>query len=131
MSVLGLGLDLIAIDRVERLLEGDRDRVLKRLLTESERSYCESQPLPARHVAARLAAKEAAYKAFQVAEGARGIGWREMEVVRDAEGRPELRFYGRALEAAKRLKVTNAHLSISHTTQMAGAVVVLVRDPHP
>ena len=130
MSVLGVGLDLVSIERVERLLEKGPERVLKRLLTESERSYCKSQPLPARHVAARLAAKEAAYKAFQVAEGARGVGWLDTEVVRDGEGRPELRFHGRALEAMQRLKVT-AHVSISHTNENAVAVVILSCDPQP
>lgn len=121
-------MDLISVDRVERLLEGNRARILQRLLTDAERIYCESQPVPARHVAARLAAKEAAYKAFQVAEGMRGIGWRDTEVMRDREGRPELRFHGRALEAMERLKVTTAHVSISHTDENAVAVVVLSRE---
>jgi holo-[acyl-carrier protein] synthase len=125
MTILGLGIDLVDIQRVERLLEGKGDRALKRLLTEDERSYCLGQPAPARHVAARLAAKEAAYKAFQVAAGARGIGWREMEVVRDTEGRPALRFHGRALDTAKTLRVASALLSISHTDQNAAAVVIL------
>ncbi len=128
MSILGVGLDLVAIERVKRLLTSNGDRLLRRLLTDSERSYCETQSMPARHVAARIAAKEAAYKAFQVAEGARGIGWREMEVIRDAEGRPALRFHGRALEAAERLKVKSAHVSISHTDENAAAVVVLSGD---
>ena len=125
MSILGVGLDLVAIERVRRMLDHNGDRVLNRLLTEGERSYCETQPMPARHVAARIAAKEAAYKAFQVAEGARGIGWQEMEVVRDAEGRPSLRFHGRAQEMAERLKLKSAHLSITHTDENAAAVVIL------
>ena len=110
------------------MLEGNRERVLKRLLTDGETAYCESQPMPARHVAARLAAKEAAYKAFQVAEGTRAISWRDTEVIRDKEGRPELRFHGRALEALERLKVTATHVSISHTDENAVAVVVLSRE---
>jgi holo-[acyl-carrier protein] synthase len=128
MSVLGLGLDLVSVARVERLLAHKGDRVLARLLTEAEREYCCAQPLPARHVAARLAAKEAAYKAFQVASGARGIGWKETEVVRDKEGKPDLRFYGRAAKTAAKLGVTRAHVSISHTDDTAAAVVVLATD---
>ena len=125
MSILGVGLDLVAIARVERLLDGKGDRVLNRLLTEEERSYCLGQPSPARHVAARLAAKEAAYKAFQVAAGARGIGWREVEIVRDGEGKPALRFHGRARDTANTLRVESAFLSISHTDENAAAVVIL------
>jgi len=125
VSVLGVGLDLIAIPRVDRLIEGKGERALKRLLTDAERSYCMQQPAPARHIAARLAAKEAAYKAFQAATGARGIGWREMEVVRDAEGRPAMVFHGKAHDAFRVLRVASVFLSITHTTDHAAAVVIL------
>jgi holo-[acyl-carrier protein] synthase len=128
VNILGVGLDLVDIQRVQRLLEGKGDRALNRLLTVAERSYCLEQPMPARHVAARLAAKEAAYKAFQVATGARGIGWREVEIVRDSEGRPALAFHGRAREASNRIRVGSTFLSISHTTENAAAVVILSGD---
>jgi holo-[acyl-carrier protein] synthase len=125
MSVLGVGLDLVSIARVERLLAGKGDQAMDRMLTAAERAYCLSQPVPARHMAARLAAKEAAYKAFQAAEGARGIGWKDTEVTRDGEGRPTLIFTGKAEEAMARLKVKTVHVSISHTDDNAAAVVVL------
>jgi holo-[acyl-carrier protein] synthase len=125
VNVLGLGLDLVAIDRVQRLLARHGERALARLLTESERLYCDRQAVPARHVAARLAAKEAAYKAFQQADGARRIGWRELEVVRGPDGRPALAMHGAALAAAAQLKVASTLLSISHTDTHAAAVVVL------
>jgi holo-[acyl-carrier protein] synthase len=82
----------------------------------------------ARHVAARLAAKEAAYKAFQQDPEARAIGWRDMEVIRDESGRPSLQLYGRAADTAARLKVKTLFLSISHTDENAAAVVVLSSD---
>ncbi|MBI4503879.1 MAG: holo-ACP synthase [Gemmatimonadetes bacterium] len=125
MTILGVGLDLVAIARVQRLLDSKGQHALGRLLTDAERSYCLGQPAPARHVAARLAAKEAAYKAFQAAAGTRGIGWREVEIVRDPEGRPALRFHGRGLAAASALRVDSAFLSISHTDENAAAVVIL------
>ena len=128
MSVLGIGVDLVSVPRVEKMLAEKGGRVLERLLTDEERGYCQSQPSPARHVAARLAAKEAAYKAFQAVDGARSVGWRETEVVRDPEGRPELRFHGRAIEAAARLGATKAFVSISHTDDNAIAMVVLSHD---
>jgi holo-[acyl-carrier protein] synthase len=125
MSVLGVGLDLVSIARIEKMLAAKGSHAMERLLTDRERAYCLSQPVPARHMAARIAAKEAAYKAFQAAEGARGIGWKDMEVMRDAEGRPTLEFFGNALEAMARLKVRTHHVSISHTDENAAAVVVL------
>jgi holo-[acyl-carrier protein] synthase len=128
VSVLSLGVDLVSIGRVEGMLADKGGRVLARLLTDSERAYCESQPSPGRHIAARLAAKEAAYKAFQAVKGARNVGWRETEVVRDPDGRPELRFHGRAVEAAARLGVTKAFVSISHTDDNAIAMVILSSD---
>lgn len=107
------------------MLKRSGQRALDRLLTDSERAYCLGQSVPARHVAARIAAKEAAYKAFQTAEKARGIGWREMEVTRDRYGRPSLKLTGHAQRAAKALKVKSVLLSLSHTDDHAGAVVVL------
>jgi holo-[acyl-carrier protein] synthase len=81
---------------------------------------------PARHVAARIAAKEAVYKALQGTEDARGIGWREIEVVRDDQGRPSVRLHGRAVA---RLAAVGAHdvlLSLTHTDDLAAAIAVLV-----
>ena len=127
MGVIALGLDLVAVSRVEKLLARKGDRALRRLLTEAEREYCERQPTPARHVAARLAAKEAAYKAFQYASDARGIGWRELEVTRDGGGRPALSMHGAALVVARTLAISEVLLSITHTESHAAAVVVLTR----
>lgn len=125
MTVLGVGLDLVTVERVERLLRKSGERALRRLLTDRERAYCEGQAAPARHVAARVAAKEAAYKAFQGASHARGIAWREMEVTREADGRPGLTLHGRALAAANELKVAALFVSLSHTDDHAVAIVVL------
>ena len=67
MSAAGVGIDLVDIDRIERLIEQFGDRALDRLLFESEREYCLSKASPARHVAVRVAAKEATYKALSQA----------------------------------------------------------------
>ncbi|MBI4421151.1 MAG: holo-ACP synthase [Gemmatimonadetes bacterium] len=125
MTILGVGLDLVAVQRVERLLQRYGRRALERLLTEAERTYCEEQPVPARHVAVRLAAKEAAYKAFQGATHARGIGWRQLEVARLSDGRPELLLHGHAEVVARSLGVSEIFLSLSHTDDHAAAIVVL------
>ncbi|MFQ6047712.1 MAG: 4'-phosphopantetheinyl transferase superfamily protein, partial [Gemmatimonadales bacterium] len=64
MSLIAVGLDLVEVERVRRLLQSKGERALRRLLTDAERDYCMAQAVPERHVAARLAAKEAAYKAL-------------------------------------------------------------------
>ncbi|MGD2134975.1 MAG: holo-ACP synthase [Gemmatimonadales bacterium] len=126
MIPLGLGLDLIDVARVRRLLARKGERALARLLTEDERQYCVAQAEPARHVAGRLAAKEAAYKALTTDREAGWIGWREVEVVRGADGRPALELYGRATEAAGRLGVRSMMVSLTHSREAAAAVVLLL-----
>ena len=119
-----VGLDLIEIGRIQRALvryPSFRDRVF----TEAERAYCESMARPAEHVAVRLAAKEAVYKALQGSEAARGIGWRDTEVVRSPDGRPEAILSGRAAARAAELGVRRVLLSLSHTHTTAIAVAVL------
>jgi len=126
VNVLGLGLDLVAVPRVERLLARHGDRAMERLLTEKEREYCETRAAPAIHVAARLAAKEAAFKALAQTGEARTIGWREIEVTRDGEGRPNLMLHGQAADVAERLGVRSSLVSLTHVSTHGAAVVVLL-----
>jgi holo-[acyl-carrier protein] synthase len=122
--IAGIGFDLVDIARVDRLLDAKGERALRRLFTASEVDYALSRPLPAQHLAARLAAKEAAFKALAGNSLARGIGWREIEVVRRDE-RPTLAFHGRAAERIAELGVTNVWVSLTHSGTTAGAMVVL------
>jgi holo-[acyl-carrier protein] synthase len=101
-------------------------RVFERLLTPAEREYCESRPDPATHVAVRLAAKEAVYKALQGSDAARGIGWREIEVIRAPDGRPDIFLSGAAAARAQELGVERVLLSLSHTHLAAVAVALLI-----
>lgn len=126
--VVGLGLDIVDVERVARMLEREGERVTARLLTENEWAYCSGMHTPAQHVAVRLAAKEAAFKALAGTVEARGIGWREIEVVHDEHRRPSVTLYGRAAERARELQVTRTLLTLSHSRQTAGAVVILERD---
>ncbi len=125
MRVLGVGIDLVDVARVERLLERKGERALRRLLTEAERAYVTARPNPAGHLAARLAAKEAVYKALQVIPGSRGIGWRDIEVQRDPAGRPSVRFAGLAARLAAERGGITVTLSLTHSAVTAGAVAVL------
>lgn len=128
MIPVGLGIDLVEVPRVARMIERFGERVLRRVLTPAERTYCESQAAIEQHVAARLAAKEAAFKALAAAGDVRYMGWLEFEVARAIDGSPTLRFHGRAQALATRLKVEVTHVSLTHTDRYAAAVVAIYRD---
>lgn len=126
--IVGVGIDLVDIARVERLVDAKGERALRRLFTADEVGYALSRPLPTQHLAARLAAKEAAFKALAGNELARGIGWKEIEVVR-GDSRPDLVFHGRASQRAVELGITTIWLTLTHSATTAGAVVVLEARP--
>lgn len=126
--IVGIGFDLVAIERVEQMLARKEQRALDRLFTQHEQEYALARARPAMHLAARLAAKEAVFKALTGSDDAKLIGWKEAEVRRGDEGPPVLAFFGRAEARAKELGVTRVHLTLSHTDDIAGAVVVLERD---
>jgi holo-[acyl-carrier protein] synthase len=123
--IAGVGIDLVDIGRVVALLDRHPERARSRLFTPGERRYCDARAVPSRHYAARLAAKEAAFKALSGTEEARGIGWREIEVCTDDDGRPALLLHGGAARRAAELCVARVLLSLSHADAVAGAVVVL------
>ncbi len=127
MNVVAVGLDLVDVARVEAMLERHGDRILRRLLSEGERSYCKSKAVPARHVAARIAAKEATYKAFSQAGTDEVLWWRDMEVVLDGRGRPSLELLDRAQACAAALEISSCLVSLSHSDTQAAAVVILQR----
>ena len=128
MSAVGVGVDLVEVERARAMLADKGAHVFERLLTPSEAEYCRSRPDPAEHVAVRLAAKEAVYKALQGSDEARGIGWRDIEVTRAPDGRPDVELSGLAADRARELKVRKVLLSLSHTHQAAVAVAVLSTD---
>jgi holo-[acyl-carrier protein] synthase len=123
--IVGIGVDVIEVSRVKALLDGRGHRAGERLFSEEERRYCESKAMPERHFAARVAAKEAAFKALSGTDDARAIGWREIEVRIDRLGRPDLLFHGRAAARAAELAVTKCWVSLTHGDTIASAMVVL------
>lgn len=123
--IVGVGIDLVEIARVERLLNGKGQRALDRLFCADEVNYAKGRARPAMHLAARLAAKEAAFKALSGSDEARLIGWHEVEVVSQPGRAPQLRYHGRAAARAEELRVKRSHLSLTHTDATAGAVVVI------
>ncbi len=127
MAVVGLGIDVVDIDRAEAMLAPRRRRVLDRLLTVDELAYVMRMRYPARHLAVRLAAKEAVYKAMQSLPGSRAIGWREIEVVRGEHGRPLVRLHGLAHTVLTEQGAPTIHLSLTHSDRSAVAAAILER----
>ena len=120
-----LGLDLTEVERVAGVLERHGERFLDRVFLPGEIRTERRHPRAfAEHVAGRFAAKEAAMKALGL--GWRGLAFRDIEVGRDARGKPRLAFHGRALERAQALDVRLAEVSITHGRDVAAAVVALV-----
>jgi holo-[acyl-carrier protein] synthase len=124
VAIIGLGLDVVESSRARALLDRHGDRILARVLTAEERTYVTSLADPVPAFAARLAAKEAVYKALQVLPGARGVGWREIGVHRLPDGRPEIVLEGRARELLLPHRVL-IHISLSHSHDVAAAVAIL------
>ena len=125
MNVFGVGIDLVELERVERLLSRKGELAMARFFTADERAYLASRPSPLGHAAARIAAKEAVYKALQSLPGARAVGWREIEVVRDDEGRPAIRLHGLASRLATAHGGLLVQVSLTHSASAAGAVAVV------
>jgi holo-[acyl-carrier protein] synthase len=124
VAIVAIGLDVVEMPRARALLARHGDRILERTLTVDERKYVQSLGDPGPAFAARLAAKEAVYKALQALPGARAVGWREIGVRRLPDGRPEVELSGRALELLTPHRVT-IHLSLSHSRDVAAAVAIL------
>ena len=129
--VIGVGTDLVAVDRFAASVERWGDRLLARVFTAAERRECLGhQPLlehAAPRLAARFAAKEAAFKALGTGWG-RGVKWQEVEVVGGGSLAPTLRLLGRAAEVARGQRVRRTLLSLSHERGYALAFVVTTDD---
>jgi holo-[acyl-carrier protein] synthase len=122
--VLGLGSDLIEIARIEKSIQRFGARFLERVFTPAEIAYCQTKKNAAESFAARFAAKEAGAKALGTGIS-NGIAWPEIEVRREATGRPVLHWSGRALERVEAMGVRRTSLSLTHAQEIALAVVVV------
>ena len=122
--ILGHGVDVTEIARIEEAVSRFGERFLERSFCPDEIAYCRPMKFPGPHFAARFAAKEAVAKAFGVGIGG-DVGWRDVEVTRDAEGRPSVVLHGAAKALAERRHVARVHLALSHTAGCAWASVIL------
>ena len=124
MSVLGIGVDIIETERIQNSLARFGERFLHRVFTEGEITYCQSMKYPARHFAARFAAKEAVSKAFGTGIG-KAMGWRDIDVRKKSTGEPFVVLAGGAKSLASERNVRDVWISLSHTDHHAVAMIAL------
>ena len=119
----GIGIDLVEVPRIRKLIKKD-NKFINKVFEENEVNYCEKRKHKAIHYAARFAAKEAFLKAM--GKGwYRGMTWKDISVENDSMGKPELKLTGKAFENFKEMEYNNISLSISHTKEVAIALVMI------
>jgi holo-[acyl-carrier protein] synthase len=121
--IIGLGLDIAEIDRIEAAISRHGAPFIERVFTLAEVAYCERYKNRFERYAGRFAAKEAAMKALGTG-WRRGVRWRDIEVVREPSGKPTVQLAGVAREIADGLGVKNISLSITHSGNFALAEVI-------
>lgn len=122
--IVGSGVDIAEVGRIEEAARRHGERFLRRVFTAAEIAYCERRKNRFERYAARFAAKEAGMKALGV--GWRGgITWHDLEVVNLPGGQPTLRLSGVAAGVAEKLRVRHVALSLTHTPAQALAQVIL------
>jgi holo-[acyl-carrier protein] synthase len=121
---LRTGVDVVGVDRLRRLVEGDEERQ-RTLFTARELDYCEGKRRKYEHLAARFAAKEAVLKAFGTGVSQR-MRWTEVEVLNDSMGRPTVRLEGAVASFAERHGLRDLDVSLSHVEDLAVAHAIAV-----
>ncbi len=123
--IVGVGVDIVSVGRIEDLIEKFGSRFLDKCFTEAERDWCErinDLHLKAEEYATRFAAKEAVSKAFGT--GIIGISFKEIEVKNEEGGKPIIQLHGKAKKIAHELKISNIQISLTHEGSKALAYVI-------
>jgi len=121
--IVGLGIDIAEIDRIEAAITRHGAPFLDRLFTPEEVAYCEKFKNRYERYAGRFAVKEATMKALGTG-WSRGVRWRDIEVMREPSGKPGLRLAGVAREIADRMGVKQISVTITHSGNLALAQVI-------
>jgi holo-[acyl-carrier protein] synthase len=122
--IVGIGVDIVDVARVEDLLARYQDRFVRRLFTDAEAGYARRSVREAERLAGRFAVKEAVLKALGTGKS-QGILWRDVETIRGAMGRPEVKLHGNALKYLKKLNGESIFVSITHDGGKAVAFVII------
>jgi len=121
--IVGLGVDIAEVDRIEAAIRRHGEAFLKRIFTLAEIAYCERHRNKAERYAGRFAAKEATMKALGTG-WRKGVRWVDIEVARSSSGKPSVVLHGVAMQVAEQLGVRNISLSITHSGATAFAQVI-------
>jgi holo-[acyl-carrier protein] synthase len=124
--LLGLGTDVIEVERIRGIIERQGERFLARVFTDEERAYCGKMAHPHKHYAARFAAKEAVSKCFTTGIGAE-LGWRSVSVYHGERHQPLVRLDEKGQTLLAEVGATHVMLTLSHTDTVAMAVAAIVR----
>ncbi len=122
--IFGIGIDIIEIERIEKLLQKSEERFLSRIFTDEEQTYCNRMARRAANYAARFAAKEAFVKALGTGFS-QGISWRDISIRNEKSGKPVLVLTGIALEIYKEYGILNSNVSLSHSLTHGTSIVIL------
>ena len=125
-AVLGVGVDLVDVERIRKSRENHGDHFLEKVFTEEEREYCLGMSDPDPHLAARFAAKEAVAKAFGTGIGSE-VGWRSVSITREASGAPLVKLDDQAAAKLNSLGGSKVLISLSHLANQATAFAVITR----
>ena len=126
-AIWRVGMDLVQIGRIEKSVQQFGDKFINRLFTASEAAYASEAPdLQYERLAARFAAKEACIKALNLSDV--GVNWRDMEVLKQADGHCTMGLYGLARKIAEENHVSQISLSLTHDGGYAAAIVVMVQQ---
>lgn len=125
MRIFGIGIDVVEVARIASAIERHGEPFLTKIFTRAEREYCESRKHAAMHFAARFAAKEAVSKALGTGIGA-NAGLRDLEVVHNANGAPEIQLGGAAQAFAREHGISSIRISLSHARDYAAANAIAV-----
>lgn len=125
--IIGIGIDIVRNERVEGAIKRWGDRFLNKIFTEAEKKYASRHRSSVQHLSARLAAKEATFKALGTG-WQKGVGWKEIEVLNNPQGKPQLTVKGKIKRLFEVKGIKTIHTSISHEKDYSIAQVILTDD---
>ncbi|MFO0809597.1 MAG: holo-ACP synthase [Gemmataceae bacterium] len=125
MDIVGIGTDIVECVRIRQMIDRHGELFLSRVFTEREVRYCQRSKTATEHFAGRWAAKEAVLKCLGTG-WSKGLCWTDIEVANDPDGRPRVRLHAATRDYARKLKITEVMLSISHCREYATAYALAV-----
>lgn len=124
--IIGSGVDIVEVARIKKAIKKWGNGFIGKIFTKNELAYSNKKRFAYQHLAARFATKEAVLKAFG-GRWLRSLSWKDVEVINDSAGKPNIRLHGGAKRLKQKKKVRRIIVSISHTRNYAAATAILER----